>query len=127
MALIYYPETLGTIAMTQQSNGEEKPRKYTITIRKGNCLAVFLNIYKLEKPSNPKQPWMHQLVNFLHDEKHLSNIEKDEKERTLLYMFSAKEIKKIRLNMYYKESNILLKHFVKYGHTIECYYKEPKK
>jgi hypothetical protein len=36
------------------------------------------------------------------------------------------KIVSVKLNLYYKESNILLKHIVKH-HEVKCYYKEDKK
>lgn len=56
--------------------------------------------------------------------------ENKEKEFTEL-LLSGKGIKKNFgshdcLNLFYKESNILLKHIVKH-HKVTCYYKEPSK
>lgn len=58
----YSENILGTIIMVQNRNGE--PHKFEIQIREGNCLAVFLYVYKNEHPADPSKPWVHQLVNF---------------------------------------------------------------
>ena len=70
---------------------------------------------------------MHQLINFLHDEQHLKNIVKEEKENIFARMFSANRIDKVELNLYYKESNTLLKYMVRDGLKVKCYYNEEKK
>ena len=126
MAIYYNGNTMGVVYIEQQRNGEEKPRKYKIQIRQGNCLAVFLHIYKFENKEDPKKCWMHQLVSFLSNEQHLKNIVKEEKENIFARMFSANRITKVKLNLFYKESNTLLKYMVRDGLKVECYYKEEK-
>ena len=86
-----------------------------------------MHIYKFENLEDPKKCWMHQLVNFLHDEQHLKNIVKEEKENIFARMLSANKITKVKLNLFYKESNTLLKYMVRDGLKVECYYKEDKK
>lgn len=127
MAIRYNGNTMGVVYIEQQRNGEEKPRKYKIQIRQGNCLAVFLHIYKQENPEDPKRPWVHQLMNFLGDEQHLKNIVKEKKTDVFSYMLSADWIDKVELNLFYKESNTLLKYMVRDGLKVKCYYKEDKK
>jgi len=111
----YTSELLGMLTIKQ---GE---RKYKIQIRRGNCLAVFLYVYKIENPSDPKRPWMHQLFTFYNDESHLKRCIKNRG-----CMFDDKVVS-IRLNVYYKESMTLLKHMARCGYKVTCYYKEPKK
>ena len=65
MAIRYNGNIMGTVTIAQQRKDEDKPRKYKIQIRQGNCLAVFLNVYKEENPEDPKKCWVHQLMNFL--------------------------------------------------------------
>ena len=124
MAVVYNGNTMGVVYIEQQGGGEEKPRKYKIQIRQGNCLAVFMHIYKFKNLEDPKKCWMHQLVNFLANEQHLKNIVKEEKENIFAWMLSANKITKVKLNLFYKESNTLLKYMVRDGLKVECYYKE---
>lgn len=127
MAIRYNGNTMGVVYIEQQRNGEEKPRKYKIQIRQGNCLAVFLHIYKQKNPEDPKRPWVHQLINFLADWVHLENIIKEWKTDVFARMLSADKITKVKLNMFYKESKTLLGYMVRDGLNVECYYKEDKK
>lgn len=126
MAIRYNGNIMGVVTIAQQGKDEDKPRKYKIQIRQGNYLAVFLYVYKQENPEDPKRPWVHQLMNFLGDEQHLKNIVKEKKTGVFAWMLSADWIDKVELNLFYKESNILLKHIVKH-HEVKCYYKEGKK
>lgn len=121
MALRYNENIMGTITIAQQRENEDKPRKYKIQIRQGNCLAVFLHVYK----EDPKMCWVHHLVNFFADEQHIKNCEKNFASHDCLDFFMGK-IVSVKLNLYYKESNILLKHIVKH-HEVKCYYKEDNK
>jgi hypothetical protein len=68
---------------------------------------------------------MVQLINFFADEQHIKNCEKNFTSHDCLDFFMGK-IVSVKLNLYYKESNILLKHIVKH-HEVKCYYKEEKK
>lgn len=127
MALHYNGNIMGTVTIAQQRKDEDKPRKYKIQIRQSNCLAVFLYVYKKENPEDPKHPWVHQLVNFLADERHLNNIIKYDKNNVFASILSADWIDKVELNLFYKESNTLLKYMVRDGLKVKCYYKEDKK
>ena len=127
MALHYNENVMGIITIAQQRKDEAKPRKYKIQIRQGNCLAVFLYVYKKDNPDNPKMCWVHQLMNFLADEQHLKNIVKDCKTNVFAWMLSADWIDKVELNLFYKESNTLLKYMVRDGLKVKCYYKKNDK
>lgn len=127
MAIRYNKNIMGTVTISQQRKDEDKPRKYKIQIRQGNCLAVFIHAYKNPEPEDPKYPWVHQLMNFLEDEQHLKNIVKHDKENVFTRMLSANWIDKVELNLFYKESNTLLKYMVRDGLKVKCYYKEDKK
>ena len=122
--LHYTSTTLGTITVVQQRPDEEKPRKFKIQIRRGNCLAVFLHVYKEKEPQDPKRPWVHQLAGYLADEKALKYNVKELKTNVFAYFFMAKKIEKARLNLYYAESKTLLKYMVRDGLKVECYYKK---
>ena len=120
--LRYTGTTYGKVYIKQR-HGEIKQR-YTIQIREGNCLAVFIHVRKAtaeELAENPQGKYYHTLWNFLADEQHAKNILKHEK--TLL----GDEVLRIELNMYYKECYTLLKYFMKSGYKVTCTYKEPKK
>ena len=128
--LRYTSNKLGIMTIVQQirnEKGEKEPHKFDIQIREGNCLAVFIYVYKEKEPEDPKKPYVHQLVNFLSDEQHMKNIVKNYKTDVFASMFMAESIKKIKLNLFYKESSTLLKYMVRDGLKVECYYKEPKK
>ena len=127
MAIRYNGNIMGTVTIAQQRKDEDKPRKYKIQIRQGNCLAVFLHVYKFKNLEDPKRCWMHQLINFLDDEQYIKNIVKEEKENVFAYMLSADWIEKVELNLFYTESNTLLKYMVRDGLKVKCYYKEDKK
>ena len=127
MAIRYNGNIMGTVTIAQQRKDEDKPRKYKIQIRQGNCLAVFLHVYKFKNLEDPKRCWMHELINFLGDEQYLKNIFKDVKNDVFAYMLSANWIDKVELNLFYKESNTLLKYMVRDGLKVKCYYKENNK
>lgn len=123
MALYYNGNILGVVTIAQQRKDEDKPRKFKIQIRQGNCLAVFLYVYKSEDSEGSKKCWVHQLMNFLADEQHLKNLTKTEHKDIFAWMLSADWIDKIELNLFYKESRTLLKYMVRDGLKVTCYYK----
>ena len=127
MAIRYNGNVMGTITIAQQRENEDKPRKYKIQIRQGNCLAVFLHVYKFKNLEDPKKCWMHQLINFLGNEQHIKNEFKERKTNVFAWILSADWIDKVELNLFYKESNTLLKYMVRDGLKVKCYYKEDKK
>ena len=102
----YNGETIGTMVI------EQKGQKFGIQIRQGNCLAVFIHVRKDEEGEG----YIHTLYNFYSDEKHLKNLIKHYKNPF------ADKVLKMKLNMKYKESFILLRHLVQFT-KIECYYK----
>lgn len=127
MPLRYSSTMLGTVTIVQKMKEWDKPRKFNIQIREGNCMAVFIYVYKNEHPEDPKFPYVHQLVNFLDNEQHLKNIVRSYKGKNVFAcMFNADKIEKVRLNLYHKECNTLLKYMVRDGLKVECYWKEDK-
>lgn len=94
---------------------------FTIAIHWANALCAFINHYKDEDGTK-----MAQLITFFADEQHIKNCINSFSSHDCLDFFNAKVVS-IKLNLYYKESNILLKHIVRCGHKVTCYYKEPKK
>lgn len=120
--LRYTSTKLGTLTIVQQRGDEEKPRKFKIEIREGNCLAVFLYIYKEEKPDDPKKPWVHQLVAWFDDEQHMKRVIRHYTKDAFAGIFSAIKIEKVKLNIYHKECKTLLKYMVRDGLKVECYY-----
>lgn len=120
MAIHYSEKTIGSLTVVQQRKEEEKPRKYKIQIRQSNCLACFLHVYKFENKENPKLCWMHELVMFFADEKHLKNCLKENKFEDLF----VGKLENIKLNLFHKECNVLLKYMVRDGLEVKCYYKE---
>lgn len=124
MPLTYNATKLGTLTLIQTDRDTKKEMKFKIQIRQGNCLAVFLNIYKQSEPKDPSKPWVHQLVMFFADEQHLKNCLKSHPDDGFDGIFWGK-IKDIKLNTYYKESRTLLKYFTQTGKKVTAYYKEP--
>ena len=142
MAIQYNGTTIGTLTLCQakkekNSDGkyvevkDDKGRtvynKYPIQIRDGNCLAIFLHIYKQENPKDPARPWVHQLQSFIVDEQHLKNVIKDRKEGSVFEYILNGKLKNIRLNIYYKDMLTLARYMTRDGLKVTCYYKEPKK
>ena len=142
MAIQYNGTVIGRLTLCQakrvkNENGEyvevkdEKGRtvynKFPIQIRYGNCLAIFLHIYKKENPENPERPWVHQLQSFIIDEDHLKNVIKDRKDGNVFEYILNGKLKNIRLNIYYKDMLTLARYMTRDGLKVTCYYKEPKK
>lgn len=109
----YWEHRMGTLTIHQKQN--EKVKTFKINIYMGNCLAVML--YE-KKDENGEE--MYQLYNFFIDENDLKRRFKG------CHKLIWDEVVSIRLNLYYKECQTLLKYFTKEGHKVICYYKEPK-
>ncbi len=116
MLRVDYTKTFGEIKCRQTSNN----KLYTIKIHWANALCALIYHY-----TNEEGEKMAQLVTFFADEQHIKNCEKNFPSHDCLDLFFGK-ITSVSLNLYYKESTILLKHFCKH-HAVKCYYKEPKK
>ena len=105
----------------QISYGEVKVKSWdgskvcTVKIHPANALCAFIYHYKNDKGEKIAQLW-----NFLGDAQHIKNIMKDYK--TLL----GENVVSVKLNMYYKESQQLVKPMAQSGYKVICYYKEPK-
>lgn len=113
MLRVNYKITYGEIKVRQYDN-----RLVTVKIQWANALCAFVHHYK-----NNDGEKMVQLISFFADEQHIKNCEKSYGDPLDIFMG---EIVSVKLNLYYKESNILLKHIVKH-HKVTCYYKEEKK
>ena len=114
MLRVNYKITYGEIKVRQKSDN----RLVTVKIHWANALCAFIYHYKAEDGTK-----MVQLISFFADEQHIKNCEKSYGDPLDIFMG---EIVSVKLNLFYKESNILLKHIVKY-HEVKCYYKEDKK
>lgn len=114
MLHVNYKITYGEIKVRQKSDN----RLVTIKIHWANALCAFIYHYKAEDGTK-----MVQLISFFADEQHIKNCEKSYGDPLDIFMG---EIVSVKLNLFYKESNILLKHIVKH-HEVKCYYKENKK
>lgn len=111
----YSSERLGTLVIKQ---GESK---YKVQIRRGNCLAVFIYVYKNEK--NPEEgKYIHQLYSFFNDEQHMKNIIKNVDDHKLF----GDDVVRVELNTYYKEAMTIAKYMARCGYRTILYYKEPK-
>lgn len=116
MAITYNKNILGTFKLTQQY------WEGSVQIRQGNALAIFIVTVKDPEPKDPSKPWIHHLLNFFIDKSHMNRCLKG---TTWENLFFGK-IRNIRLNTYFKESQILLQSLTKDGYKVQCYYKEPK-
>lgn len=116
--MIRYDATkYGTVTVKQDG------QKFNIDIRSGNCLAVFVYIRKAteeELAEDPNGKYYHTLYSFFGDERHCKNMMK------AYGNVLGTDVVSIKLNMYYKESWILLKYFVKSGYKVTCYEKPEK-
>lgn len=92
MAIRYNGNIMGIVNIAQQRKDEDKPCKCKIQIRQGNCLAVFMHVYKFENLEDPKKCWMHQLINFFDDEQHIKNHIKNFPSHDCLDFFSGKVV-----------------------------------
>lgn len=120
--LRYNGTTIGTIVIKQHHG--EKDYRYTLQIRQGNCLAVIIWVRKAtpeELEKNPEGKWFHSLFTFFADEQHCKNLMKEYND-----IMIGERVIDVKLNLYYKECNTLLKYFVKSGHNVRCYYEKPK-
>ena len=98
--MLRFTETLLGKMVIEQNN-----KKWTIEIRQGNCLAVF--VYK------NGDGW--DLYSFFCDSDHIKRMAKAGR------IFSD-EVKSMRLNLRYKESQTLAKLFTQNGYEVTCYY-----
>lgn len=120
--LHYNGVTIGKVVIEQDVCDE--PRRFTIQIRQGNCLAVFVHVRKStpeELAKNPKGKYLHTLYTFFADDQHCKNMLKNEG-RVLF-----DKVVSIKLNMFYKENYKLLKYFMQSGYKVTCYYKKEGK
>ncbi len=134
--IAYSETTIGTFTLVQQNEDEKVSRKYKIQIRQCNGLACFVHIYKSENPPDSKLGWFHHIVDFFINKpsldaaikkfnaEHRKTKTKNE-ERFFDSRFGGK-IEKIKLNMFFRECNILLPYFLRDGHKVECYFKSVK-
>lgn len=139
MAIHYSGTTIGTLTLCQKAwdyangevvdkkdeNGKQVWNKFKIQIRLSNCLATFIHVRKIDNPTNPKYCWEHQLVMFFCDERHLKACIKNYKKDAFKGLFAG-ELRNIKLNMYYKDMQTLMKYMVRDGLQVKCYYKKPK-
>ena len=137
MAIHYSGETIGSFMLYQKAhdyvNGEyidkkdERGRqvynKFNIQIRNSNCLATFIHVCKIDNPENPKLCWRHELVMFFIDERHLKECIKKKKKNAFSYLFAG-ELRNIKLNLYFKDMQTLMKYMIRDGLKVNAYYKK---
>jgi hypothetical protein len=103
MVHVNYKITYGEIKVRQASDN----RLVTVKIHWANALCAFVYHYKNEDGVK-----MVQLISFFHDEQHIKNCMKHFPSHDCLDFFMGKVVS-VKLNLFYKESNILLKYFVR--------------
>ena len=110
-------DKMGDMTIVQEHPGDE-PREFNINIYKGNAYMIFLNEYKEDGED------MYNLYNFFVDKEHFKNclgLTKGYK-RNILEDWG---IKKMRLNLKYKDVPDIIKMFAQSGLAIEIeLYKE---
>ena len=117
MVRVNYKIKYGEIKVRQASDNRETK----VAIHWANALCAFVYHYKDDEGKK-----MVQLISFFADEQHIKNCMKNFPSHDCLDFFMGKVVS-VKLNLFYKESNILLKYFVRSGHKVTCYYKEDKK
>jgi hypothetical protein len=142
MAIQYNGTTIGTLTLCQAKRVKNDNGKYVelkdekghtvynefpIQIRDGNCLAIFLHIWKDPEPEDPERPWHHDLQMFFVDEAHLKRCLKGYRQGEAFEKIIFGKLKNIRLNIYYKNMLTLARYMTRDGLEVKCYYKEPKK
>lgn len=97
--------------------GHDKDGKWKVQYHPANCsLGAFIYHYKREDGQKMAQLW-----NFLNDKEHVRNIMKN------CGKLFGDNIDKVKLNVYYKEAESIVKACSQSGYKVECFYKEPKK
>lgn len=114
--LNYTSERLGMLTIKRCD------KRYKIQIRRGNCLAAFIYVYKMKYPSDPERPWRHELYTFFNDDDHVKKMMKEFKNDLF-----GDDVIKVELNLYYKESAKLAKYMAMCGYKTEVYYDDEKK
>lgn len=117
MAINYTGQTIGKMWIEQDG------RTFKIQLRESNCLVCAIHPFQKLNSETNKKEWYHELVMFFADEQHLKNCLS--KGNTFQGYFYG-DIKKVELNLYYKQNSKLLKYLVKDGIEVTCYYEEPK-
>lgn len=110
---VSFKAVMGNVYLTQEHDG--KKNKFVIDICQANATCAFIH----KRTDENGEVW-NDFVMFFNDRKHINNLIKNKVE-----VFYGK-ITKVQLNMWYKESADVLKYFVRMGHKVECYYKQPK-
>lgn len=110
--------------------------KFTINIYEGNCLGICIYDYSelSENPEDtePKVIEKYQFIGYWNDAKHLENmLGMHPKQGYGNNYYSKKDnpsdyIENIRLNMYFKDCEIITRRFIKAGFRVTLYYKVPK-
>ena len=109
-----YKQKMGDITLVQEDEG--KKQSYKINIYSCNAVAAFIYEYKNEKGEK-----MVRLMGFIADKQHVKNLLKERFE-----LFTGK-VTRVRVNLYYRDMNLLVEYFTKMGVKVTCSYEKPKK
>lgn len=111
------------IGFVAWKSNEPMKKGFRWNIYRANCLCCMIYEYKEEgKEYYRFQCWFN-------DKEHLQRcLGLKGKEKTDLFKdwYLSHHIKYIKLNMYYKECEVLMKYFTMAGYQIRTYYQEPK-
>lgn len=96
--------------------------KYTIQIREGNCLAVFIHVMRNPNSTGKQDKYIHTFYTFFCDVAHAKRVMKEYGK-----LFGSEEIVKCRLNIYHKNALTLSRLMAQSGYKVEVYYDDGKK
>lgn len=123
---------MGEVTVVRKWPHEEKEIKFKLNLYSANCIAAVIRDYK-ETDEQGKKHDMYQFWCFWNDFDHLKRclglIKNYDGVKSNLYNGSdgVDTWVKLKLNTYYKDMIKVGTLFAQAGHTVELYYKEPKK
>lgn len=113
MVRVDYTTTYGIVKV----RNHDDTKVLTVKIHPANCLCAFIYHYQREDGVKMAQLW-----NFLCDTDHARRIIKNTCDHTLL----GTSVVSVKLNVYYKEAQQLVKPMAQSGYKVSVYYKEQK-
>ena len=113
MLNVNYKVVYGEITYQRKDGG--KPIK--ILYHEANCDGGAFIYHFTQDGKKYAQLWF-----FIDGKEHIRNIMNNDNKGQLF----GDEVKKVRLNIYYREARMILEACCKSGYKVECYYKEPE-
>ena len=125
MLYVDYTKELGFAYML----ANDKKTYLKVSIHSANALCSFIYHYKKVNEKTGKKERYSQLVFFITDLEHAKlclGLKESKWDKTKKCIYTRKDIKKLRFNIYYKDMEKLAKLWALAGFNVELYYKEPK-